>query len=166
MLPTIRKTFFIAFLLAWAFSRICAPETGTQEKIPGPAVPFVAVDVYLDTGDQQLAAYQIEISEQSGNMTIVGIEGGEHPAFKEPPYYDPKALMNNRVIIAAFNTGRDLPRGKTRIARIHVQVKGDYKPRYITKLIAAASPEGKRIVATVRVSEAHAAEDKSEKTNP
>ncbi len=89
----------------------------------------------------------MELRTERGHVRIVGIEGGEHPAFEDPPYYDPAALKNNRVIIAAFSTGKDLPAKRTRIARIHVMRLGEKKPEYTIKLEVAASAEGERIPA-------------------
>jgi hypothetical protein len=114
-----------------------------------PSVRFAAVDVYVDSGHQPLAAYQCELNAVRGGIKIVGIEGGEPAAFAEPPYYDPAAMMNDRVILAAFNTGKQLPTGKSRIARVHVQISGDAEPQYELKLEAAASSDGQRISATV-----------------
>ena len=115
-----------------------------------PAVRFEAIDVYIDSAAQPLAAYQFELLADAASVKIVGVEGGEHAAFREPPYYDPAALSHNRIIIAAFNTGRDLPKGKTRIARLHVQVTGP-EQQYKTKLDVAATVEGKEIPATASV---------------
>jgi hypothetical protein len=84
----------------------------------------------------------------SPGVKIVGVEGGEHVAFREPPYYDPAALSRDRIIIAAFNTGRDLPRGKTRVARLHLAITGP-EPEYTAKLDIAASAEGAAIPATI-----------------
>ncbi|MBN1917293.1 MAG: hypothetical protein JW889_05235 [Verrucomicrobia bacterium] len=120
---------------------------------PAPAqdagrVRFRAVDVIIDTGDKPLAAYQFEFVAETGTIAIVGVEGGEHPAFAEPPYYDAAALHENHIIIAAFSTQKDLPAGKTRVARIHVQVTGDTEPQYVVALRIAASPEGAHIQAS------------------
>ena len=118
------------------------------------AVRFAAVDVYIDSGESPLAAYQFELTATSGEFEIVGVEGGEHAAFKEAPYYDPAALHGEgRIIIAAFNTGDDLPTGKTRVARVHVRIAGETSPEYAVELIVSASTEGDMIDATVSVSE-------------
>ncbi len=141
----------------------------TSEK-PAPGhVRFVPVHVYLDSGDKPLAAYQFELvcsvpvrayspGEDNASrrhyerqVKIVGVEGGEHPAFQEAPYYDPAALMNDRIIIAAFNTGSDLPHGRTRIATIHLQILGDTEPQYELKLIVAADKEGEKIPAELNL---------------
>lgn len=114
-----------------------------------PTVRFAAVNLYIDSGKQPLAAYQLEMTATKGDVRIVGIEGSEHPAFKNPPYYDPAALMNHRVILAAFNTGTNLPAGKTRVARVHVRIAGDTQPHYELKLEVAASPDGQRVSAEV-----------------
>src|SRR5262245_61272542 len=53
---------------------------------------FSTVDVYLEAGDRKLAAWQVEISTANA-AAIVGIEGGEPAAYREPPAYDPAALQ-------------------------------------------------------------------------
>ena len=118
-----------------------------------PAVRFAAVDVHLDSGAVPLAAYQFELTAQTGEFTIVGIEGGEHPAFAEPPYYDPAALSQDRVIIAAFHIGPDLPVGSTRVARVHVRLVGPQEPDYVVNLEVAASADGTEIPATATIAE-------------
>ena len=119
----------------------------TSEKPAQGRVRFAPVHVYLDSGDKPLAAYQFELMARTGQIKIVGVEGSEHPVFEEAPYYDPAALMNDRIIIAAFNTGRDLPHGRTRIATIHLQILGDAEPQYEIKLIVAADKEGENLAA-------------------
>ncbi len=128
-----------------------AGETDAPARGQAPGVRFTHFDVFLDSGDKALGAYQVELRCTTSNVTLVGIEGGEHGAYKEPPYYDPAALHNprgSRVILAAFNTGSDLPAGKTRVARIHVQVTGP-APEFVTRLVAAADGSGGPIEAAV-----------------
>lgn len=110
---------------------------------------FRAVDIYVDAKTSPLAAYQVEFSVTNGVAKIVGIEGGEHPAFREPPFYDPKAIQHERVIIAAFSTrpAAELPAGKTRVATIHLEISGDGKPQYVLKLQTAGNPRGDKLAA-------------------
>jgi len=126
------------------------PPPGYRER--GKSVRFGHVDVFLDTAGQSLAAYQCEIVSTAGDVTLVGIEGGEHAAFSVPPYYDPKALGQKRIILGAFNTGTDLPRGRTRVARLMVQIAGDARPAFEAKVQVAAAPDGKSTPATISVS--------------
>src|SRR4051812_49287196 len=90
----------------------------SDEFAPQATSSFGALDIFIDSKDAPLAAYQFEFWAD-GDVKLVGLEGGEHVAFKEPPHYDPRALTlpEPRVIVAAFNTGNDLPKGKTRVAR-------------------------------------------------
>ena|ERR1043166_1849407 len=108
---------------------------------------FHAVDIFVDSKGTPLAAYQVVISFTNANVKIVGIEGGEHPAFHEPPVYDPKAIQHERVIIAAFNTGPEstLPTGRTRVATIHVQTTGDKSLHCTLKVQTAAKSDGTKI---------------------
>ncbi|MEW6157888.1 MAG: hypothetical protein AB1813_10680 [Verrucomicrobiota bacterium] len=115
---------------------------------------FAAVDIFLDPNGQPLAAYQLEFFSANGQVKIVSIEGGEHPAFKDAPYYDPKAIQKEKVILAAFSTASvaGLPLLKTRVATIHLQITGGGH-EYQSKLITAATATGKAITPIVTIEE-------------
>lgn len=133
---------------------------------PGPAgvvagsdaasrLSFAFVDVFIDPRGVPLAAYQLELRTPSGDVKLVGIEGGDHAAFALPPYYDPKALLNDRVVIAAFNTApaKDLPAAKTRVARLMIRSAGT-KPSFEVTLHVAASANAKPLKdAVISISE-------------
>ena len=108
---------------------------------------FRAMDIYVDSKTTPLAAYQIEFHCTNGVARIVGIEGGEHPAFREAPFYDPKAIQHERVIIAAFSEGSadKLPVGRTRVATIHIQTSVSEEPQFELKIQTAGDSEGKKI---------------------
>ena len=131
--------FLICVLAAPLFAQQPADEEGRGS--------FRVVDIYVDSKGAPLAAYQLRLSITNAGVKIVGIEGGEHPAFREPPVFDPKAMQHERVIIAAFNTGPsdELPKGKTRVATIHVQTMGDDALQCTLKVQTAANPDGKKI---------------------
>ena len=137
-----------------------APVQTVDTDLPGPmdiaadAFTFEAVDVFVDSGNQSLAAWQLELTSRSKGVQIVSIEGGEHPAFSEPAYYDPRAMQNNRVILGAFSTGNDLPTGRSRVARVHVQVRGPGKRLWHTELTTSANADGKRIPAEISIAKA------------
>ena len=139
----------------WALAAVLALASGLSGQEPASprdlAVRFAAVDVWLDPGANPLAAYQLTFTITNVPTLIVGIEGGEHAAFKEPPYYDPQAIQHERVIIAAFNTAPagQLPQGKTRVATIHLQVSGERVPESLVQLQVAAGPDGQSIPCTV-----------------
>ncbi len=137
-----RFWFYVFFGLAASLSaQQAAPEEGRSR--------FCAMDIFLDSKSTPLAAYQLEFAVTNNTAKIVGIEGGEHAAFREPPFYDPKAMQDERVIIAAFSTApaAALPVGKTRIATIHLQVDARQPLQALLKLKAAADADGKRIFA-------------------
>jgi hypothetical protein len=114
---------------------------------------FTAVNVYIDPKGQPLAAYQFELMAQGAGVTLVGVEGGEHPAYAEPPYYDPKANVENRIVIAGFNTGDNLPTHRTRVATIMLRVTGATPPNYVAKLQVSASGDAKPIDADIQAIE-------------
>ena len=131
-----------------------APQAPQTRAVVAIDARFKAVDVFVDSKEHALAAYQFELHATAGDVKIVGIEGGEHAAYKQAPFYDPKAMMGDRVIVAAYSTSDDLPAGKTRVARVHVRVGGNAEPKYELKLTASASKEGKSIAgATVSLAE-------------
>ena len=129
-------------LLAIVLALTFIPIRG-QELAPS-RLRFRAIDVFVDSGTHPLAAYQLDVAASAGTARIVGIEGGAHPAFKTPPYYDPKAIQRERVVLAAFNTSpaEQLPRGQTRVATIHVQIDGTTAPNFTAKVETAATKDG------------------------
>ena len=107
---------------------------GLVALLPEQASRFVAIEVYADTGDTPLAAWQVEIQSDA---KIVGVEGPQ-----EPPYYDPAALQGGRIILAQFTTAPQPPAGRVLVARVHMVESG--RSYYVAKLMAAAAPGGER----------------------
>ena len=144
---------FIAFILtglvvmAAGWAAPVAPDVrDTQDNPvnqPGETIRFDAVHVFVDSGTTPLAAYQLSLHATTGNVRIVGIEGSDHHAFANPPYYDPIAIQGDRVIIGAFSTADVdlLPTGRTRIATIHVQITGG-QAEYDAQLTVSAGVDG------------------------
>lgn len=132
---------FLCFALSALLLSVAAQPSATST--------FRTVDVYVDSGNTPLAAYQVEFRAVNGGVKIVGIEGGEHQAFAQPPFYDPKALQQERAIIAAFSTNAPtaLPKGKTRVATMHLLVSPGTEPVLTIELQAAAGASGNRIQA-------------------
>jgi hypothetical protein len=132
-----------------------ASVAGEAEPAPNAETagsPFRPLEVYVDSGKQQLVAYQIEISYDPKTVKVLSLEGGEPKAFKDAPHYDPAGMTQGKIVIAAFTTDHaKAPRGKNRLARLHLMVKGKATPKISAKLITAAKPGGKRIKAKVEL---------------
>jgi hypothetical protein len=133
-------------LLVISFAQIATAETNTLR--------FLAVDVIVDSQDQPLAAYQIDLKAPPGTR-IVGIEGGAPAAFSEPPHYDPKAIQGEQVILGAFSTlpERQLPKGRTRVATIHLQSEKAAVPEFVIQSATAANAKGSKIKVQTTVEE-------------
>jgi hypothetical protein len=91
-------------------------------------------------------------------MTVVGVENGADKAFAEAPHYDRgtvEAGEADRVIVAAYSLSPEsaLPRGKTRVTTVHVQITGAAEPHYELRLVAAGDAEGHPIAAHASLSE-------------
>lgn len=120
-------------------------------------VRFASYDVFVDAGAVPLAAWQVEVVDEAHVAQLAGVEGGEHPAFAEPPFYDPRAMLTERVVLAAFSTDSALPEGRVRVARLHYQIQsgqiqggqieGAHEPRFTVTLVAAATSDGRAIEA-------------------
>lgn len=138
----------VAVAVAVAVANRAAPATATASATAAaPAPGFLAVDVMIDTNDQPLAVYQLEFAATKGDVKIAGIEGSSHEAFREPPHFDPLAIQRERVILGAYNTAaaQKLPRGKLRIATIHLQITGDIEPAFDVKHTVIATVDGEPI---------------------
>ena len=126
---------------------LARPLPGQEPAESESAVAFRAIDLYLASSVKPLAAYQVELFARRGAVKFVGIEGGEHAAFSSPPFYDPKAMQRERVVLAAYNTGSadDVPKGKTRVATLHFQIPADEESQFVITVHAAATVDGKII---------------------
>jgi hypothetical protein len=144
-----KKVIAIILLSISIMVPVLARQTYPDQLEIQPKVSFAPLNIYLDSGNKPLAAYQFELKTATGQVKIVGVEGGQHKAFKEAPYYDPAALANDRIIVAAFNTGSELPKGRTRIATIHLQIIGVPEPDYEVKLTVAADADANEIPAKI-----------------
>src|SRR5687767_4043073 len=143
--------FILAIILSAAAAGVGQP---VREKVALPAGSrFEMVDVFVDSGKELLAAWQVELKATAGQVEIVGIERGDNAGFQDPPYYDPAAIQKNRIVIGAFNLTNNLPVGKTKIARLHLHISGAQKPTYAAKVIVAGNKEGKPIAASASVGE-------------
>ena len=150
---------FLAIVVLIAVSALAArqapPVASQSEQVRNDSklIQFRAIDIFIDSKSRPLAAYQLEFKPIKGDVKIVGIEGGEHEKFSSPPYYDPQAMQQERVIIAAFSTAplSSLPTGRTRIATVHVQVVGDVEPVFAVAPTVLATTQGAAIEAGVDV---------------
>lgn len=141
------KALFLACLLVSSLNSVFSQAEGQTS--------FRAVDIFVDSGAQLMAAYQLTFTATKGAVKIVGIEGGEHPAFAQPPFYDPGAMQTERAVLAAFNTApaSQLTKGQVRVATIHLEVRGTESQNYSVQLSTAADPNGARIDVTTSFSE-------------
>jgi hypothetical protein len=141
-------------LLGMAAIAVATAQPGGDGAVGQPeagalGVRFGYVDVFIDSGERELAVYQVELRATAGDVRIVGVEGGDPAAFAGPPRYDPAALADGeRIVIGDFSTGAVLPSGSTRIARVHLRLDGP-PPALELTLAVAGDEEGERISTTV-----------------
>ncbi|MEN8128285.1 MAG: hypothetical protein ABFR90_10860 [Planctomycetota bacterium] len=138
-----------ALLMVCVLAAVLPQTARTEPADMNEPVRFAPLHIYIDSGQAPLAAYQFELKTLAGQVRIVGVEGSEHAAFQHAPYYDTAALMNDRIIIAAYSTDAELPAGATRIATLHLQITGDIEPDYELILTVAADADGRRTHATI-----------------
>jgi hypothetical protein len=123
-------------------------------SVNASAVEFAVFDLFVDAGEEKLAAYQLKISDERAAVKILSVEGGEHASFAEPPKFDPRAIQRDVIKIAAFSLdpAEKLPRGRVRVASLHVEIGPGLTPEWKATVAAAAGPKGKKISATVSIS--------------
>ncbi len=110
------------------------------------SIHFASVDIYLDSA-APFAAWQFELSDQHGVMKVVGVEQGDSDAFQRVPYYDREAVRlgdADRIIVADYSLADidDLPRGRTRIATIHLMLSGTDGADFDLNLVTATTYAG------------------------
>lgn len=128
-----------------------APRQSVPQDDDSLTMRFETVDLVLDPRGQALAAWQVRLVDPSGRARVVGIEGGEDPAFAEPPFHDPRALAGGALVLAAYDTSGAGPDAPTRIARLHLAVTGSAPVDFDVTVEVAASPNGPVDGATCRL---------------
>ena len=120
---------------------------------PDQAPRFLPVEVFLDS-PEPVAAWQFELADRNGAMTVVGVENGASPAFDGAPYYDRDATQAGaveRIVVADYTLAdvADLPTGRTRVATVHMMIVGE--PDLEITLVTATAADGRKIDASVSV---------------
>jgi hypothetical protein len=121
---------------------------------PSAEIRFLGMDLWIDSGGDGLAAYQVEITYDRRAVRIVGLEGGQSGSYTNAPYYDQKGFESGRIIVAAFTTDQDAPKGRIRVATIHIAVEGNAAPGLTCKLMTAAQSGGRRITPGIELAPA------------
>jgi hypothetical protein len=117
--------------------------SSTVQAEPEKPVTFDATDVWIDSGTESLAAYQVEIRYDATVAGIVGVEGGETAAFNSAPFYDPAGMEGGHIIVAAFTADdANAPTGRVRVARIHWRTEGNQSTAVTIRLVTAAKVGG------------------------
>lgn len=132
---------FLLIALMFVFGAADMAAAGNRES-----VRFRTAEIFIDSGEEKMTAWQVEVLYDKESVAIVGLEGGD-AVFAQPPYYDPKGMDGGRIVIAAFTTDDEkAPVGKFRVARLHLRISGP-EPEMTIRLIAAAKPGGEKIPA-------------------
>ena len=122
---------------------ICANADAARPRVFGTIV------ITIDSQGQQLAGWQLRADFGKSDARIVGIEGGAHPAFAEPPYYDPAALNGGEIVLAALGAHEELPNGPTVVAVIHVEHDRSGLPPLEIGEVVAVGADGNEIAVKV-----------------
>jgi hypothetical protein len=131
----------------------CAAALSTSAQPQGAF--FTTVDLFV-VSDTPVAAWQVELAERRGAMQIVGIERGDDSTFRDPPFYDRVAIergATDRVVLASYSLSdaAQLPRGRVRVARVHVRATGTAEPDYEARLVAAGTADGQPLDAQLNI---------------
>jgi hypothetical protein len=133
---------------------VCAAALLSTSAQPQDAY-FTTVDLFV-VSDAPVAAWQVELTERRGAMQIVGIERGDDSTFRDPPFYDRVAVergATDRVVLASYSLSdaAQLPRGRVRVARVHVRATGSVEPNYEARLVAAGTADGQPLDAQLNI---------------
>lgn len=144
MKPVLAAAVFVLGL--GTFSVVGVHSVSAQPPERAASIRFAAIDVYVESATP-LAAWQFELTESTGSMTVVGIENGDSNAFATAPHYDLDAVAEDRadrIVVADYSLAdrSELPTGRTRIATVHVRLMGNRSPEFDLQLIAAGDADG------------------------
>jgi hypothetical protein len=110
---------------------------------------FGTIVVTLDPQGAELAGWQLRADFGKSDARIVGIEGGEHPAYAAPPHYDPRALNTGEIVLAALSSHEELPNESTVVAILHIEHDRSGLPPLEVSEVVAVDADGNEIPVTV-----------------
>jgi hypothetical protein len=143
------KVFF--FIILFVLIASSSTLAGSPEEECKGKISFSTADVYVDSNNDELAAYQIDIKYDKEKIKIVGLEGGTG-GFNKPPFYDQAGLEGGHIILAAFvSDDKQAKKGSSSVARLHLQTTGCPPFELKTEPVAAAKPGGKSIPVKVKI---------------
>jgi hypothetical protein len=152
------RRFLLLVLACGAMLTASRPGTVRSEEEPAASAPaFRVVDLWIEAGENRLAAWQVELRYDRERVKIVGLESGVRDVFGDAPRYDPKGLAGGRIVVAAFVVeDAKAPAGRVLAARLHLAVEntaggGGETPRIDARLVTAAVPGGDRFDPAVEV---------------
>ncbi|HEX5786647.1 MAG TPA: hypothetical protein VFY03_00595 [Woeseiaceae bacterium] len=116
-------------------------------------VRFAALDIWLEA-PAPVAAWQFELRDGSAAMQVVGVEGGDSAAYPDAPYYDRDAVaagVADRIVVADYSLepASRLPRGRTRVATVHVMLPAAAEPDFQLILVTATTHDGRPLDAAL-----------------
>ena len=125
----------------------------SAEGISNPR--FVPLEIYLDS-PATVAAWQFEFKDRNGAMKVVGVENSGLAAYPRAPYFDREAIAHGgaeRIVVADYSLAEEslLPVGRVHLATLHLMLEG--KHDFDLRLIAATTPEGDAIDASISFAE-------------
>jgi len=134
--------------LAKALAALCALAALSLAAQP-EAGQFAIVDVFV-ASTEPVAAWQIELRERRGAMQVVGIERGDDPTFRDPPFFDRVVLergVTERLVLASFSLSdaHSAARQLRGVARVHVRTTGAATADYELRLVAVGAADGRPI---------------------
>lgn len=150
------KTLFGIILVALSLAAGARRDPVPVPPSAQPAIRFSYVDIFVDSRQQPLAAYEFELKATSGDVKFVGVAAGDDRGFQDPPYYDQARMQYQnpaRIVIGAWSLADKLPTGKTRVARVSVATEGNEEPTFAVRMIVAGTKGGAEIPADVTIAE-------------
>ena len=132
---------------------ILSPGIACADGAGGPR--FMPLAIHLDS-PAAVAAWQFELKDRNGAMTVVGVENGGHPAYPRAPYYDREAVARGgaeRIVVADYSLAEEsqLPGGRVHLATLHLMLEGE--PDFELRLVTATTLEGSAIDASISFTE-------------
>ena len=130
---------------------LCLAGAAAESATPPPR--FETRELVVDSGKAGLAAWQVELTYDPAQVTLVGVEGGTAAPFgpDKPPFYDPKGMTAGRIVLANLSTDAKLRTDAQTVARLHLRITGAGEPKIEAKVTAAGDAAGARIPATAAV---------------
>ncbi len=123
-----------------------AGSAGPAKSEQARRVPAGSVDIFIDCGEEELAAYTIELRFNPSIARVMRVESADGGGFPGAPMSDPQSYGTGVTRIVALHAGGGLAKGRVPVARVVFDPVSSGSSPISVSILSLYNPQGRRVI--------------------